>query len=308
MSKSGYIQRYLQIIRIVRSNRYISLEDLIRKVEEGLSYYDDTDSVGVSRRTILRDIGEIRSGMGISIDYSRRHKGYFIPEDEDQTADIERILAQYDLMTTMRAREELSSFVFPERRKARGTEHLNPLIHAVRRSLMVGFLYVKFDNSASRVRRVMPYALKESHGRWYLLAIEDGENVRRPGEIKSWGLDRIRELTVTERRFVRDKSLDPQSEFRDSFGVSFGRELPVEEVILSFSPKSGRYNEAFPLHESQETLVDDGKEFRIRLRLKITMDFVQELLSQSEDLEVIAPKHLRKQIRDICRKAAKRMG
>jgi len=307
MSKSGYIQRYLLIIRIVRNNRYISLEELIRKVEDGLAYFDDSGNVGASRRTILRDIKEIRSGMNISIEYSRQENGYYIPEDEDQFADIERVLEQYDLMTSLHAREELSSIVFPERRKARGTEHLSPLIHAIKHSLMVDFDYVKFDNATSRRRHVMPYALKESRGRWYLLAIESGDNVRHAGEIKSWGLDRIRDLNVTKTRFSKDPSVDPEKEFRDVFGTCSNSELPVEDVVLSFSPKSGRYNDAFPLHESQETLVDDGREFRIRLRVKLTRDFIQELLSQSEDLVVISPKHLRKELRDIYKKAMKRM-
>ena len=119
MSKQeqGYIQRYLLIIRLIRNNRYISLPELIRKVEDGLAYYEDTEDVGISRRTILRDLKEIRSGLGISIEYSRTENGYYIPDDEDQISDIERILEQYDLITSLHAREELSSFVFPERRK-----------------------------------------------------------------------------------------------------------------------------------------------------------------------------------------------
>ena len=291
MSKQGYIQRYLLIIRLIRNNRYISLPELIRKVEDGLAYYEDTEDVGISRRTILRDLKEIRSGMGISIEYSRTENGYYIPEDEDQVSDIERILEQYDLITSLHAREELSSIVFPERRKPRGTEHLSPLIHAIKRSLIVEFTYVKFNNLVSHTRRVMPYALKEGRGRWYLLAIEIGENVRHAGEIKSWGLDRIRDLNVTKNRFTRNSAIDPEKEFKDVVGVY-----------------SNNYNEAFPLHESQETLIDDGKEFRIRLKVKITYDFKQELLSQSDDLVVIAPEHLRKELCEIYRKAMERNG
>lgn len=123
MSKQGYILRYLLIVRLIRNRRYISLPDLVREVEDGLAYYDDADEVGVSRRTILRDLKEIKSGMDISIEYSRRHKGYYIPEDEDRMSDIERILEQYDLITSLQAREELSQIVFAEKRKARGTEH-----------------------------------------------------------------------------------------------------------------------------------------------------------------------------------------
>lgn len=296
------------IIRLVRNNRYIPLSELVRKVEDGLAYYDDTGDIGVSRRTILRDLQEIRSGMNISIEYSRQKKGYYIPEDEDQISDIERILEQYDLVTSLHAREELTSIVFPEKRKPRGTGFLSPLIHAIKRKLIVEFTYVKFNNSVSSFRRVMPYALKEGRGRWYLLAVEIGENVRHADEIKSWGLDRIKDLIVTKERFTRNPAIDPEKEFKDVIGAYSKEELPVEEVILSFSPKAGRYNEAFPLHSSQETLVDNDEEFRIRLRIKITYDFKQELLSQSNDLVVIAPEHLRRELCEIYRKALERNG
>ena len=101
MSKQSYIQRYLLIIRLIRNNRYISLPELLREVEDGLVYFDDTEDIGISRRTILRDLKEIRSVMGISIEYSRSENGYYIPDDEDQISDIERILEQYDLITSL---------------------------------------------------------------------------------------------------------------------------------------------------------------------------------------------------------------
>ena len=72
-----------------------------------------------------------------------------------------------------------------------------------------------------------------------------------------------------------------------------------EEVILSFSPTGGKYNEAFPLHESQETLIDNEHEFRIRLKVKLTYDFIMELLSQTQNMKVIAPVHLKNKLIDI---------
>lgn len=308
MSKQGFILRYLLIIRIIRNKRYISLPELIRRVEDGLAYYDDTDDVGVSRRTILRDLREIRSGMNISIEYSRTENGYYIPDDEDQFSDIERILEQYDLLTSLRAREELSEFVFPEKRKPRGTENLSPLIHAIKRRLTVEFTYMKFKDPRPSVRKVMPYALKEGRGRWYLLAVEEEDDVCHAEKIKSWGLDRIRDLKVTDKRFVRNTAIDPEKEFRDVVGAYSREDLPVEEVILSFSPKGGKYIDAFPLHSSQETLVDNDEEFRIRLRIKITYDFKQELLAQSDVLTVIAPEHLRQELCEVYRKALERNG
>ena len=83
------------IIRLVRSRPYISLEELVREVECAMAYYDDEGTAGVSRRTVLRDIGDIRSGLGVSIEYSRSEGGYYIPEDEDRISDLERVLEQF---------------------------------------------------------------------------------------------------------------------------------------------------------------------------------------------------------------------
>lgn len=309
MSKLGYIQRYIQIIRIVGSHPYITLSELVERVEDAMLQYDDTGSVGVSERTIKRDISDIRSGLGVSIDYSRSRNGYYIPEDEECLSDIAVVLDRLDLVTSLRARQELSSIIYTEKRKARGTEFLNPLIGAIKRHSVVEFTYVKFDGSEPRRRRVMPYALKEGQGRWYLLAVETPqvEAVTAPGEIKSWGLDRIRDLKLTDNHFIPDPDIDVEADFKDSFGVFSNRDVPVEEVILSFSPKEGRYCKAYPIHESQEVLIDNDKEVRIRLRLRITFAFMREILSRIDDVVVIAPARLRDEIKAVCSEALRRM-
>lgn len=309
MSKLGYIQRYIQIIRIVGSHPYITLNELVERVEDAMLQYDDTGSVGVSERTIKRDISDIRSGLGVSIDYSRSRNGYYIPEDEECLSDIAVVLDRLDLVTSLRARQELSSIIYTEKRKARGTEYLNPLIGAIKRHSVVEFTYVKFDGSEPRRRRVMPYALKEGQGRWYLLAVETPqvEAVTAPGEIKSWGLDRIRDLKLTDNHFVPDPNIDVEADFKDSFGVFSNRDVPVEEVILSFSPKEGRYCKAYPIHGSQEVLIDNDKEVRIRLRLRITFAFMREILSRIDDVVVIAPARLRDEIKAVCSEALRRM-
>lgn len=309
MSKLGYIQRYIQIIRIVGSHPYITLNELVERVEDAMLQYDDTGSVGVSERTIKRDISDIRSGLGVSIDYSRSRNGYYIPEDEECLSDIAVVLDRLDLVTSLRARQELSSIIYTEKRKARGTEYLNPLIGAIKRHSVVEFTYVKFDGSEPRRRRVMPYALKEGQGRWYLLAVETPqvEAVTAPGEIKSWGLDRIRDLKLTDNHFIPDPDIDVEADFKDSFGVFSNRDVPVEEVILSFSPKEGRYCKAYPIHESQEVLIDNDKEVRIRLRLRITFAFMREILSRIDDVVVIAPARLRDEIKAVCSEALRRM-
>lgn len=102
------------IIRHIRSHRYISMEELCACVENDLSLYDDSESIGTSSRTIKRDLQEIRKYLGISIDYSKANNGYYIPEDEDQQSDLERVLEPFDLLSSLYAENKLPGFVFPE--------------------------------------------------------------------------------------------------------------------------------------------------------------------------------------------------
>jgi len=302
MSKVGYIQRYSFIIRKIRSEKYVSLEKLTNFVEESIAYYGDTE-IGTSQRTILRDIKDIRDYFDIGIGYSKANNGYYISEDVE--SNLERILEPFDLLGSLYADKKLPSFVFTEKRKSKGTEHLFSLIHAIENSFITEFFYLKYDNSFSHVRKVEPYALKEFKGRWYLLAPEIDGKLEERGMIKTWGLDRIKKLDISHKRFNKKAHIDIEKEFKNSFGIFSDRDKRAEEVILSFTPMGGKYNESFPLHESQETLIDNDKEFRIKLNVKITYDFIMELLSQSENMKVIAPIHLREALIDLHKKAIK---
>ena len=69
---------------------------------------------------------------------------------------------------------------------------------------------------------------------------------------------------------------------------------------------SGQYNAAFPLHESQETILENEQEFRIKLGVRITYDFIMELLSQTQDMTVVAPQLLKDELVEIYKQALKR--
>jgi predicted DNA-binding transcriptional regulator YafY len=301
--KVGYLQRYLIIIEQVRRKKFISMDRLANAVRDEIARYVDPDRVGLSERSIQRDLKEIRDNLNINIKYSKAENGYYIPEYDDAQSNFEMMVEQLNLLGALYMDKSLAGFVFPERRKPAGLEHLPSLIHAVKNSLVTEFFYRKYDNSLSHTRRVEPYALKESQGRWYLLAMENGGRPQERGCIKTWGLDRIQDLYVTTDRFFKNPEYDVEKEFADTFGIFSDKDKEPEEVILSFTPMGGKYNASFPLHGSQETIVDDDREFRIRLRVKITYDFIMELLSQSRNMKVIAPTHLKDKLIEIHRNA-----
>ena len=100
--------------------------------------------------------------------------------------------------------------------------------------------------------------------------------------------------------------IDINSLFKDCYGIWNQTNIPIEEIELSYSPLDGSFLKSVPLHHSQEIIVDDEKEFRIKLHLRITNDFVMALLSRSRSLTVIKPLHLREQVKAIYEEALKR--
>jgi proteasome accessory factor B len=64
MSKKGYISRYLLIIKKLKAKPYSSYDELRSHIEkhlEDMHWIDDSLDIGFSKRTLQRDLREIRT-------------------------------------------------------------------------------------------------------------------------------------------------------------------------------------------------------------------------------------------------------
>lgn len=293
------LYRQASIYRNIKNRSYISLSGLVDSVQRDMLHNEY--NMGISQRSIQRDIREMNINW-ISIQYDRHHKGYYIPEDEKIDSIIEDIWMRLSLLSALKATGNLSDFMLPEQREIVGLPNLPLLVTALKKNLIVKFDYQKFTDIVASSRSIEPYFLKQFEGRWYVIAKEVGNNT-----MKTWGLERISNLELTNSRFQRDPEYNTLPD-KDSFGIYTSSALPIEEVVLSFTPKSGRYIITRPLHHSQEVLIDNNSEIRIKLHVKLTNDFIMELLSQTSKMTVISPQHLKDHFRKIYLQAIKRMN
>lgn len=295
----GRLIRYVLIIhRLSGGRKYIPGEELIRDLETqmGMRGY----AVGMGLRTLQRDIRDIDEMFGVKI-RNRRGFGYYIEERFEEAIDYEELLMNFDLLTSVSSDSDAVNFILPEHHRPKGSDCLPALIRAIKDCLTVRFDYTFYRKGNTVVRKtVQPYFLKESLGLWYLLAVDSD------GRLKVFGIDRIGRLELTDETFKKDGNIDPNALFTDSYGIWDDPKLPVEEIELAYSPLDGSFLKAMPLHRSQTVLADNDEEFRIRLRLRITNDFVMALLSRSASLTVIRPVHLRERIRKIYEEAMER--
>ena len=69
--------------------------------------------------------------------------------------------------------------------------------------------------------------------------------------------------------------------------------------MLSFNYEQGQYIKSLPLHPTQELLVDNDQEVRIRLRLVPTYDFVMEICARSCYVKVLSPFSLIEEVQNL---------
>ena len=294
------LQRMLVIVnKLKEPHTYMPKEELKKYVARCM---ENRGYQAVHIRTLERDFKEIEELFGITIAHDKAYGGYYIKEQDNKlTERYEQLLLNFDLLNALADDNNLSSYVLAEHHRPLYSEWLPLLIGAIKQSHPVAFRYllVRHGNEVIE-KKVLPYFLKESNQRWYLLAYE-GDT------LKTFGVDRIRELRVTENEtFKRNATIDVRSLFDDCYGIWNQTDIPVEEIELKYDALDGSFLKSMPLHHSQHILADTADEFRITLRLRITNDFVMELLSRSRSLEVVRPQHLRERVRQIYAEAFKR--
>lgn len=298
--KTEGMQRMMVIINKLKgSQRYVSKEELEEYVARRM---EERDGKPVDFRTIQRDFNEIRDLFGISVRFDKRRKAYYIDEEDSLKEEYcDRLLLNFDLLNAINDISDLHLYVLAEHHRPRDNQHLPELIKAIRFSHPVEFQYV-YVREGGRVRekKVLPHYLKEDQQRWYLLAYDGGK-------LKTFNVDCIRNLRIFYgETFKRNMDIDVGELFKDSYGIWNQTDIPVEEIELSYDALDGSFLKSVPLHHSQEILVDNEEEFRIRLRLRITNDFVMALLARSRSLTVIHPLHLRERVRKVYEEALKR--
>ena len=302
MSKRAYLSRYLLIIKKLKAKPYSTYEELQSYIDNQFEYLqmqDDSLEMGFSKRTLQRDLKEIRNLFGVDIEYSKSSKGYFISQSETDNMNFQRMMEAFDMFNSLNLAQDLTPFIHLEKRRPQGTENLYGLLHAIKNKFQIQFSYQKFWEEEISKRTAEPYALKEFKNRWYVMAKE-----RKDRNIKSFALDRLTDLEITNRKFEYPVTYNIEESYRYCFGIISPNDEKPQEIILSFDPFQGKYIKTLPLHHSQQVLIDNEDELQIKLKLCVTHDLIMELLSFGGNMKVLQPKSLAKEIRTAHEKAS----
>ena len=141
---------------------------------------------------------------------------------------------------------------------------------------------------------IEPYAIKVFKQRWYMLA----NNYKRP-EPSIYALDRILSIQETNEPFKLPKDFDAELFFKEYYGVLCNSDKKVERIVVRAYQPLMHYLRTLPLHHSQKELQSTPEYADFEYHLRPTFDFLQELFSQINEIEVLEPASLRKEIKEL---------
>lgn len=193
------------------------------------------------------------------------------------------------------------------------TSLFGELFTAISQRQVIELHYHQFtapDND--RVYHLYPYLLRQYNGRWYLFAekVEDGK-------MMSYPLDRIDRVVPRPSEKYKEYDGNLNELFEDIIGVSIYKTEPINQIVFWVSDASVDYVLTKPLHESQTNLnekdaalrkaypsLEGGRFFRIECRRNY--ELIRELCSYGQELVVLEPTNIRKEIEERIREMNKR--
>lgn len=276
-------------------SRYIWLIDTIRRrgnitrlqLDEAWRRSPFSQGDPLPRRTFYNYREAISELFDITISFNRTDNTYYISADTPASEGITDWLLHSVAMTNMLSdsRDVADKIFLEEVPSAR--EHLPAVVNALKERRVMQIDYHPYTRSTpNRGILLQPFLLKIFRQRWYVTGLNVAEN-----KVKTYALDRITALHVTDTRYEVPGWFDTDSYFDDSFGIVVNHG-EVKDVILRVEPRQAKYFRALPLHHSQREEVGDGYSL-FNYRLKLSDDFVSELLSYGPAVTVVRPPELR---------------
>lgn len=173
---------------------------------------------------------------------------------------------------------------------AKGDEFMGDMVYGIDNRFKCELVYQPFDQPVPSTRTVLPLLLKEYRNRWYLLAYRP--DVRK---IRTYALDRIQQFTVSDDVMEERTNFDPERYFNHSFGI-ITPDAPVETIVLEFTKQMAPYVLSLPIHKTQTVLKQTSNRLTISIKVMLSYELYEYILSKSPQVKVLRPAHLAREI------------
>ena len=274
------------------------------------------NGAGISRRTFFNWKNELYNRFGIEIKCRKLNTSCYVYSIDGSKNDAtdwikETLSLQNTIAENITIKERIILEPIPNCR------FLDKVMFALRNNRIIKIVYKDYWEDEEKLQ-IKPLFVKMFRQRWHVIGPEFTENrqtnkrqrlLRLPaGEaktIRSYALDdRMKSLEVTNIGFVYPEEFSPTDYYFNNFSTLKLPEghLKTETIRILVWENKNFYYRSVPIHSSQNEVYTsnvDGYSI-FEYRLQPTIDFIQELRSHGNEIEVLSPKWLRRQfVQDI---------
>ncbi|MBQ2174451.1 MAG: WYL domain-containing protein [Alphaproteobacteria bacterium] len=281
------VGKYVWLVETIYNAGRITYDDINKKWQQ-----EDFDGKELPLRTFHKWRIAVEEMFGLNIECER--KGgyhYYIgnPEEIENRGLRSWLLSTISVSNLLLDSQQLKSRILLEEVPS-GVKYLSLIIDAMKTGNVVQIEYQSFWRKESSTLILKPYCVRLFKQRWYLLAYNSDYN-----ELRTYSLDRIQDFKKLADTFTIPDSFNAQEYFENYYGIIVKRG-EVEDVKLRASKEQANYLRSLKLHHSQQE-VETHEDYSIfTYRLCPELDFIIEIMSMGERVEVLEPKQLRNQI------------
>ena len=284
------INKLVWMVETIYKARKISFEDLNRCWMENV---DLSGGEELLKRTFHKWKWNILDTFGLLIECEKKapYRYYIDNVDDMRQGSVENwLLSTYSVCNSLVECKSIKDRILLEEVPS-GREYLEPILEAMKKNRFIHILYYNYWRDDMREHYVMPLCVRLFRQRWYVVGRQWPSN-----HDTIYCLDRIRDFRLSSHSFEYPKDFYPQEYFDGCFGIIAGTDCKVQKVILRVGSEQANYLRDLPLHDSQRE-TETTEEYSIfEYHLRPTFDFQQEILWNGEDVEVLEPLWLRKEI------------
>ena len=292
---TNQLNKYVWLVETIYRARRISLKEINRRWLAN----DMSDGLEIPERTFHKWRIAVEELFGLYIaNEGRGEYRYYIENAGELSSGSMRswlfntLSVSCLLQTNIGIKDKILLEEIPE-----GQQYLPVILDALKKNTVLSMTYQSFFRDEENTFDVEPLCLKLFRQRWYLVARSPYYN-----KVMIYALDRVRQLEATESHFTYPKDFHPDEFFNGCFGIIAGDGTKVETVRLKVSAGQANYLRSLRLHESQEETERNDEYSIFTLRVRPTFDFIQELLWNGADVEVLSPTWLRDEVAAIVKR------
>lgn len=281
------VGKYVWLVETIYNAGRITYDDINKKWQQ-----EDFDGKELPLRTFHKWRIAVEEMFGLNIECERKggYHYYIGNPDEIENSGLRSwLLSTISVSNLLLDSQQLKSRILLEEVPS-GVKYLSLIIDAMKTGNVVQIEYQSFWRKESSTLILQPYCVRLFKQRWYLLAYNSDYN-----ELRTYSLDRIQDFKKLAETFTIPDSFNAQEYFENYYGIIVKRG-EVEDVKLRASKEQANYLRSLKLHHSQQE-VETHEDYSIfTCRLCPELDFIIEIMSMGERVEVLEPKQLRNQI------------